>query len=242
VSHFSRSAELLWGPREQPARGPKRSLSLDAVVDAAIAVADADGIEALSMRRVARELGVGTMSLYRYVPGKAELLDLMLDRVSDPAEQVAQAHGQNWRDVLVIVARGVRQIYLSHSWLLRVNWSRPVMGPNTLAGLELHISGLHDLALTDQEKVSVMLLIDSYVTGMARNEILAASAAEATGVSDEQFWAEQSPVLERAMSTGNYPALARLADDAFELGWDETFEFGLERVLDGVAALIESRG
>ena len=85
----SRSLELLWGLGERPSRGPKPGLTLDRIVTAAVAVADAEGLGALSMRRVATDLGVGTMSLYRYVPGKAELLDLMLDKV---AEFDADAH------------------------------------------------------------------------------------------------------------------------------------------------------
>ena len=78
---LSRSLELLWGTREPATRGPKAELSLERIVDAAVALADREGLGALSMRRVATELGVGTMSLYRHVPGKGELLDLMLDRV-----------------------------------------------------------------------------------------------------------------------------------------------------------------
>lgn len=110
----SRSLELLWGLDERPSRGPKPGLTLDRIVTTAVAVADADGLGALSMRRVATDLGVGTMSLYRYVPGKAELLDLMLDKV---AEFDADAHpdpAAGWRPAMEALARGSRQQYQRH--------------------------------------------------------------------------------------------------------------------------------
>lgn len=241
ATYLSRSAELLWGVREQPTRGPKPGLTLARIVTAAIAVADAEGIEALSMRRVARELGVGTMSLYRHVPGKAELLDLMLDHVSDPGEQVAQARDEDWRGALEVAARGTYHLFLRHRWLLQVDWGRPVFGPNTLAGVEFVIAHLTGVGLTDQERVMVLTTIDGYCVGVARSYVQYTNAARETGISDEQFWATQLPVLERAMSTGDYPALAALSDDAFGAGWEETFEFGLQRLLDGVEKLIESR-
>ncbi|MPZ27801.1 MAG: TetR family transcriptional regulator [Micromonosporaceae bacterium] len=241
ASYPSRSAELLWGPRGRAGRGPRPGLSRDQIVTAAIAVADRDGVDALSMRRVAAELRVGTMSLYRYVPGKAELLDLMLDQVSDPGPGRGPAAGADWRQVMADHARGSRDLYLAHPWLLQVNWCRPVFGPNTLAGVELVIAGLAGLGLTDRERVTVMIAIDSYVTGFVRNQILYSRAAEETGISDEEFWATQHPVLERAMASGDYPELAKLAEDSFNAGWEESFEFGLQRLLDGVQALVDAR-
>ena len=100
----TRTMELLWGLAPRPTRGPKQGLTLEAVVDAAVALADAEGIDALSMRRVAEALGVGAMSLYTYVPGKAELVDLMLDRVY--GEQLAGiATEGGWRARLESRAR-----------------------------------------------------------------------------------------------------------------------------------------
>lgn len=236
-----RSIELLWGAGERPARGPRPSLTLDRIVEAALAVADRDGIDGLSMRRVAGELGVGTMSLYRYVPGKAELLALMLDRVSAPDEVLAGLAGADWRCVIEAAARHSYGLYLAHPWLLHVNWTRPVLGPNTLAGLEIIMRALDDLGLTDHERISVMIGVDAYVTGLARHRIHYAALPDETGLADEEFWAQQYPVLTRAMESGNYPAMAALGEDAFSLGWDETFDFGLARLLDGVAALVGSR-
>jgi AcrR family transcriptional regulator len=240
-SYSTRSSELLWAPRDQPARGPKPGLTLDQIVDAAISVADTDGFNALSMRRVARELGVGTMSLYRYVPGKSELLDLMLDKISDPGDGIKKAAELDWRGVLELAARGSYQLYTTHSWLMQINWARPVFGPNTLAGVELIVAGLDGTGLTDQERVMVLSVLDGYVVGVARGFVQYTTAAEETGVSDEEFWSQQYPVLEQAMATGNYPAMASMGEDAFEGGWKETFEFGLARLLDGLDLFVKSR-
>lgn len=237
---LAKTNELLWGPVEPSRRGPRPGLTLERIVDTAIAVADAEGIDALSMRRVAAELGVGTMSLYRYVPGKAVLLNLMLDRVSGLGD-CEPPQGEDWRSVLEAAARGTYQVHLRHRWLLQVNWSRPVFGPNTLAGVELMLNGLAGTGLTDQERVMAVVMIDGYCTGMARSYIQYTNAAGETGISDEEFWTHQLPILESAMATGRYPALAAMAENAFDADWEETFEFGLQRLLDGLAALIEQR-
>lgn len=235
-----RSQRLLWegtGPRT---RGPKPGLTLERIVDSAVAVADAEGIDAVSMRRVARELGAGTMSLYRYVPGKEELLVLMLDRVS--ANTVLPSdEALSWQEALARIARTTYRMYLAHPWLLKINWMRPVFGPNTLAGVESFIAAVDRIGLTSQQRVMVMLMMDSYVTGLARSHVLYASAAEETGLSDDEFWNLQLPILERAMATGNYPAMAALSEDAFDASWDETFEFGLARLLDGLELFVAGR-
>lgn len=242
ADRVSTSLDLLWGTRERPARGPRPGLTLDQIVSTATMIADVDGLDALSMRRVARELRVGTMSLYRYLPGKAELLALMLDAVSDPGKEIAQSQGRDWRGMLEVVAHGSRHRYLSHPWLLQVNnWARPVVGPRTLAGLEFVVSGLDGLGLSDQERITVMTTVDGYVIGATRYQLHHAAAVETSGVSDEDFWTRHYPVLEKAMASGDYPALAALSEDAFSLGWDEGFEWGLQRVLDGIQALVESR-
>lgn len=240
AEQLRRSIDLLWGEWVPPTRGPKPSLSLERIVDAAIALADREGLAALSMRRVAAELGAGTMSLYRHVPGKAELLALMLDKVSDPGDVATLEHA-GWREVIETAARGSHQLYLRHPWLIQVNWTRPVLGPSTLASVEVFVRGLRGLNLTDQERISIMIMVDGYVTGIARQRIQNAQAYDETGLTDEEFWSAQHPVLTKAMESGRYPHMAALGEDAFGGGWDETFEFGLQRLLDGIAALLDSR-
>lgn len=242
---LAQSSDLLWHGLEWSGRGPKPTLSLDRIVTAAIEVADAEGVEALAMRRIARRLGVGAMSLYRYVPGKSTLLDLMLDHLSTPSDEWSSAEldaaTPQWRAALELSARESRRMYLDHPWLIRLNWSRPVFGPNTIASLEVVMRRMRDLPVTDRERMNIFSAVDSYVTGTVRQELLYLSAPEETGVSEERFWATQLPVLERAMKSGDYPALADMAEDTFAGDWDETFEMGLAVVLDGIAVLAARR-
>jgi AcrR family transcriptional regulator len=242
---LSRSLQLLWQGREQPSRGPKPGLTLERIVTAAVELADREGLASLSMRKVAAELGVGTMSLYRYVPGKGELLDLMLDHViyPDPAEREAfeRQLGKGWRAAMEAVGLGTYRLYLAHPWLLQVNQSRPLLGPNALLGFDLALSGLEDSGLTGQEKVAMIGTVQSYITGVARTHILQRQVAEETGVSDEEFWAAQGPVLELAMESDCYPHVFGLPDDAFSMSPEQTMRFGLDRLLDGLQSFVDAR-
>ncbi|ROT29399.1 TetR/AcrR family transcriptional regulator C-terminal domain-containing protein [Micromonospora sp. HM5-17] len=103
------------------------------------------------------------------------------------------------------------------------------------------IAGLANLGLTDQERLSAVITLDGFVTGFARHRIQYDAAVEESGISDEEFWNQHFPTLVRAMESGNFPAMAALNEDAFDAGWDESFEFGLQRLLDGIAALVAAR-
>jgi len=186
--------------------------------------------------------GRGTMSLCRYLPGKGELLDLMLDHVNESPEELEEHRGKDWRGHLEVVARGTWTLYLSHPWLLQVNQARPILGPNGLGGFDFALAGLDGLGLTGREKVAVILAVDHYVTGTARTYVLAQEIAKESGISDEDFWAAQEPVLNRAMATGDFPEVSRLPQDAFTIGGEEALEFGLKPMLDGLAAFIAGNG
>ena len=233
-----RSLALMWDFDEKPTRGPKPMLTLDQIVTAAIDIADAEGLEALSMRRVAEALGVGTMSLYRYVPGKAELLDLMLDAISGPT---VDHLGDDWRTALESLGRGLWELYLRHPWLPFVDQTRPLLGPNSLDGFEVALRGLTDSGLTHQQRVNAISLIEAFVSSAARQHNNAVAAEQRTGVSIEEFWEAQVPVLEKAMNTGRYPLAAALDDDAFAATAEEFFEFGLRCIVDGLEALVDRR-
>ncbi|MER6089254.1 TetR/AcrR family transcriptional regulator [Streptomyces bluensis] len=242
--------KLLWGGGERPSRGPKPGLTLDRIVAAAVGIADAEGLEAVSMRRLSTALDVGTMSLYRYVPGKAELLDLMLDRVQRDAletdrENLADHQGNataptGWRRAVESLARGYLEQYRRHPWLLRVNEARSVLGPSSLRSLEVALIPLQDMGLSDPELLSVIISMQSFAGGIARMEIDTDAAAKETGLSHDEFWAQQRPYLERAMESGEFPVLAALADDTFSEDFDH-FTFGLRRFLDGLEVLVAER-
>ncbi|MBF6182878.1 TetR/AcrR family transcriptional regulator [Nocardia otitidiscaviarum] len=230
---LARTLELLWNTGPRPSRGPKPGLTLDRIVEAAIHVADAEGLDAVTMRRVATELGTGTMTLYRYLPGKAELLDLMLDRVQDPQFDGLPEPEAGWRAALEAVAYSTLALYQRHPWLIQVNQSRPVMGPSAVEGMERILARIKPMGLPDRELISVVLLIDNYVVGAARTQLYAQEAELRTGMTDLEFWEAQAPALNQAMATGRYPILAGMGDNTFDPSYDH-FGWGLQRVLDGL--------
>ncbi|WP_045556056.1 TetR/AcrR family transcriptional regulator [Streptomyces sp. FxanaA7] len=235
-----RTQQLLWDTGPRPSRGPKPGLTLDRIVEAAVRVADTEGLHALSMRRVATELGTGTMSLYRYLPGKGELLDLMLDRVQRPSENPADLGDGSWRSALEAMGRATLALYRRHPWLLQVNQSRPVLGPSALDGMEKVLARINSTGLTDPELVSAIAAVDGYVVGAARTQLYAQEAEHRTGLTDAEFWQAQAPVLEELMLSGRYPVLAGLSEDTFSSDFDH-FEFGLQRLLDGLEAFVTRR-
>ncbi|MFJ5686380.1 TetR/AcrR family transcriptional regulator [Streptomyces sp. NPDC093099] len=254
--NVTRSLELLWGSGERPSRGPKPGLTLDRIVTTAVALADAEGLDAVSMRRLSTELGTGTMSLYRYVPGKAELIDLMLNQVQGetaaPAESPdagADSHsapssapgtGTGWRAAAEAMAHDVLALHQRHPWLLSVNQARPVLGPNSVSGLERKLAAIKGMGLTDPELISVIIMVEGYVSGVARTHVHAVEAEKKSGITDQEFWQAQEPVLSKAMTSGVYPVMAAMSEEAFAPEFDH-FAFGLQRILDGLEVLVERR-
>ncbi|MFI9766978.1 TetR/AcrR family transcriptional regulator [Streptomyces sp. NPDC052415] len=237
---IARTMELLWDTGKRPSRGPKPALTLDQIVEAAVRVADGEGLEAVSMRRVAAELGTGTMSLYRYVPGKGELLDLMLDRVQRPSENPADLGDGSWRSALEALGRATLGLYRRHPWLLQVNQSRPLLGPSALDGMEKILARLKPMGLSDPETVSAIIMIDGYVVGAARTQLYQQEAERRTGLTDAEFWQAQTPILEKVLTSGRYPLLSSLAEDTWGPDFDH-FEFGLQRILDGLEVFVARR-
>lgn len=236
----SRSLELLWGTGERPSRGPKPGLTLERIVETAVAVANAEGLDAVSMRRVSNELGTGAMSLYRYLPGKAELLDLMLDQVQAEGDGALEK-ARTWREALHATAHASLARYHRHPWLLHVNQARPVMGPHAVRALEQTLAHIQDMeGLSDQELISVIITLEGYVTGVARTHVHAVEARDSGAMSPEEFWQAQTPALAQAMASGAYPRMAALDENAFA-GDVDHFRFGLRCLLDGFEALVASR-
>lgn len=249
-----RTIELLWDVRADDASrrpGPKPRFTAAEVATAAIALADADGLGALSMRKVADRLGVSAMSLYTYVPGKAELIDLMLDNVL--AEVPRPGHPSRpgdapvgWRARLERVARNNWALYLRHPWLLQVATSRPPLGPNVIAKYDHELRAVDGIGLTDIEMDLVVQLIGDYVHGAARTAVSATLVAQRTGLTDEQWWEKAAPVLEKVLDPAATPTASRVgaaAGEEYNAAADpaRAFEFGLARLLDGIAALIDAR-
>ena len=237
-----RSLELLWRLEIKPSRGPKPGLSLDQIVAAAIEVADAEGLRALSMRRVAEHLGVGTMSLYRYVPAKAELLDLMLDAV-DAGVGRPDASVEGWRAKLEFFARESWAGYHRHPWVLHIVAmdARPPLGPNILASFEAMLEAVAGIGLKGSEMVAVIKLIQGYVQGVARSSIEAIQVVEDTGVSEGQWWSERTRFWEDIFDVESFPTMTAIWESGGFEEPEDDFEFGLTRVLDGIEVLVAER-
>lgn len=235
-----RSIELMWGVADRPKRGPKPGLSVPKIVRAAIELTDADGIDALSMRRIADRLGVGAMSLYTYVPGKAELLDVMLDTVYGEISLPEPADG-DWRSRLERIARENRAVYLRHPWLLQVARNRSVLGPNVATKYESELRAVDGIGLDDVEMDAVLELVLGYVQGAARGAVETTQAAEVTGMTDDQWWAAHEPYLDKIIDASRFPLAGRVGVAVGAYDPERHFEFGLQRVLDGIDQLVTSR-
>ncbi|MGW7685353.1 TetR/AcrR family transcriptional regulator [Kribbella sp. NPDC054772] len=240
----AKSLELLWRRRPRPTRGPRPALTVDQIVAAALRVADAEGLAAMSMRRVADELGVGAMTLYRYVPGKGELLDVMLDTVY--GELPRRAVPGDWRAALEEVARENRELYLRHPWLLQVAISRPPLGPNVMAKYEWELSAVEGIGLTDVEMDATVALVNGFVHGAVRTAVEARQVIQRSGMTDKEWWLAHVPHLDQISDLAKFPLAARVGTtvgNEFDAPYDvdHAFEYGLQRVLDGVFALVANR-
>ncbi|MEV5961306.1 TetR/AcrR family transcriptional regulator [Kribbella sp. NPDC051952] len=240
----ARSLELLWRRRPQPTRGPKPALTVDQIVEAALRVADTEGLTAMSIRRVAEEVGSGAMTLYRYFPGKGELLDVMLDTVY--GELPRRDVDGDWRARLDEVARENRELYLRHPWMLHVAVSRPPLGPNVMAKYEYELAAIEGIGLTDIEMDDTVALVNGYVHGAVRTAVEARQVIQRSGITDKEWWLAHVPHLDQIGDTKKFPLASRVGTavgNEFDAPYDSdhAFEYGLERLLDGVSALVEIR-
>ena len=235
--------DLLWGRREPGRRGPRRGLSVEDIVAAAIRVADAEGLDAVSMARVAKELGFTTMSLYRYVASKDELLQLMWNGSAQGAEDL-KLQGDGWRSRLRSWAIVQREMLDRHPWITQMPMATPPLAPNSLALVERGLEALDGTGLRDDDKLRVIGLLSSYTLSEARmaNDAARAAAEAAAGTAAAPGWSYEALLRELA-NEQTYPRLHRLAWSA-DLGGSpsgfeerEEFLFGVDAILDGVQAL-----
>ena len=240
--------DLLWGRRERGRRGPKPGLSIEAIVAAAIELADAEGLGAVSMARVAKELGFTTMSLYRYVANKDELLQLMWNASAQGAEDLV-LEGDGWRERLRNWALVQREMLDRHAWITEMPMATPPLAPNSLTFVERGLEALDDTGLADADKLRVIGLISSYTLSESRMAHEAARAAAAAPAEAPAPWTFEA-LLRELVDADGYPRLHRLATadaaaaapaSAGEVAGNEQAEFlfGLETILDGVAVLTE---
>lgn len=239
-----KTLQLMWGKAEAPKRGPKAKVAVADLVAAAVRVADAEGIDAVSTRRVAEAVGISAMSFYTHIPDKAVLLDLMLDAVSGGDYPMPQFDPALWRSNVAMVAGEFRQYYIVHPWVLQVSTHRPVLGPNTMKSYEVFLSALDGLGLDEVEMDMSVTMIANYVFGAARDVARSRMVKEQTGMSDDEWWHAIAPFL-ATLDFSPYPVASRIGPVVGELYGlgdpDRAFAFGLERILGGLELLIEGK-
>ena len=250
---------LLWRVAGRSRRGPKPTLDLDTIIACAIELADESGLSAVSMRSIAERLGKSAMSLYTYLPGKAELLDLMHDHALGELPTDYSERG-NWRAALEASTRDVWALYERHPWMVQVPMARPALGPHTFAAFEAQVAILDGIGLTGTEMARAAGAIQVFIQGAARAVADTRLTAQATGRSDDEWWAivepllseltgdvdwlTRFPTLTRLEAEGTFQQLDRAPDDPtpyLERDALDTFEFGLARLLDGIETLIADR-
>jgi AcrR family transcriptional regulator len=241
----ARTLRLLWrDPAAVPRHGPRQQLTIDRVVTAATALADAEGLDAVTMRRVASSLGVVPMTLYTYVPGKAELLDLMLDAAYLRMPR-AGTSGQPWRQRVSAVAAENRALFEAHPWAAAVSTIRPPLGPGQMAKYEHELAALDGLGLDDIQMDAALTHVLTFVQAWAQAAADARATRGETATDDEQWWAARAPLLEKVLDPAAYPLATRVgtaAGTAHQAAYhpQHAYEFGLQTILAGLAALIDA--
>ncbi|TDD27578.1 TetR/AcrR family transcriptional regulator [Kribbella turkmenica] len=244
-----RTLALLWRNQRPAASDGRRSagrrpsLDVDGVVRAGVRLADERGLDAASMGGVAKALGVGTMTLYTYVPSKEELLDLMVDEVL--AERELPAPGEprptNWREQVEVYSEETRAMFQRHPWLARVSTVRPPVGPGMLAGREYLLSTLLPLDLSPRDTNTAALAITTYVDSAAGQEAESLQVERTTGQSHEAWWHERSDLWETYFDAGKHPAMTTIwhangYQDTVREAATDAYRYGLDRLLDGIQA------
>jgi len=236
---MSTNRGVIWDRPARAARGPAPSLSREEITRAAVTLADTQGIEALSMRALAVELGVGAASLYRYVARKDELIDLMADAVMGTVQFEVRG---DWREDLRSFARGLQATILQHPWMAIEGAGRTTLGPNTAQCFERVLGAIEGLGLDIDELLLMIETLDAFIRGRAIEELSDQEAIRRSGLDNEQWMKIQAPYVESLIGSGRYPLLSRVVlyahgphdPDRLKRGFDR----GLEVVLDGLATML----
>ena len=236
-----RIIRLLWDPpAATPSRGPRPKIGLGDVIAAGVAIADEEGLASLSMRKVASRLGVGAMSLYTYVPGRDELVELMVDRVH--GELDLPAPELPWRASVEHQVKQRWQMYERHPWLLDYNMARMPVGPHVMDADEALYAAILRTGLHGADVVSVTNMIIWQLLGAARSEIVEADETRRTGTSADAYWNSRASFWETYFDYDRYPSMAAIwSAGGFDDEEAHTFDRQLGRLLDGLESRLKQR-
>jgi AcrR family transcriptional regulator len=236
-----RRSQLLWEDRSRPTRGPKPALTPDDVVQAAIEIADEEGLAALTMQAVSSKLGFTTMAVYRYFPNKEALFDAIVDAGLGLPPKPPLPRG-DWRAELTQWAHAKRAMLIARPWLAELPFVAAPHGPNWLAWLEAVVDSLSATNLNEADKGQMLSILDGYTRG-ASDTSISLARARARGISEKEWAAAVGADLGRAIGDPRFPKFAALItapSDGRARTLEESFDFGLQRVLDGIELYIKS--
>jgi AcrR family transcriptional regulator len=236
-----RRSELLWENRSRPTRGPKPALTPDDVIQAAIDIADEDGLSAVTMQAVTARLGYTTMAIYRYFPSKEALYDAIVDAGMGQPPAPATPRG-SWRDDLTRLAHAKRAMFCARPWLAELPFVAAPHGPNWLSWLEAALDALARTGLSAPDMGQMLSVIDGYTRG-ASDTVVSLARARARGVSEAEWAAAVGADLGRAIGDPRFPHFAALLttpSTGKSKTMDESFDFGLQRVLDGIELYVKT--
>ncbi len=236
-----RIIRLLWDPPvAESGRGPRPRFSLDEVIAAGVGVADADGLAGLSMRKVAARLGVGAMSLYTYVPGRDDLVELMVNTVY--GELALPGADLGWRPSVEHQVAERWRLYERHPWLLDLNLARMPLGPHVLDADEALFAALDRAGLRGADVVAATNLIVWQLLGAARSQIVEADQTRRTGTSAEAYWNARASFWETYFDYDRYPTMAAIwSAGGFDDGRAHAFDRQLTRLLDALESSLAGR-
>ncbi|MEV0668324.1 TetR/AcrR family transcriptional regulator [Actinomadura luteofluorescens] len=228
----------IWSVPERQGRGPRPAYSRTQITEAAIRIADAEGLEAASMRRIAAELGTGAMSLYRYVPSRDDLIELMIDHVVLEMDFPERPSG-DWRADLTLIAENTRAVWRAHPWLAGLQRPRATFGPNRLRLTEFAFGAL-DVGIPIDDIVALLDMLNGYVERTVRGEIEWMREMRQSGMTPERWMMQSAPYVRELLDTGRYPMFERIVKDARlpHMSGEDQFRYGLQRVLDCIAAVL----
>jgi AcrR family transcriptional regulator len=228
----------IWSVPERQGRGPRPAYSRARITEAAIGIADAEGLEAASMRRIAADLGTGAMSLYRYVPSRDDLIELMVDHALLEMDVPERPTG-DWRADLTLIAENTRAVWLRHPWLAGLVRPRATLGPNRLRLLEFAFGAL-DVGIPIDDMLTLLDMLNGYVERTVRGEIEWTREMRQSGMTPERWMMVSAPYVRELLGTGRYPMFERIVVDARlpHMSSEEQFRYGLGRVLDCIAAIL----
>jgi AcrR family transcriptional regulator len=223
----------IWRRQRRDGERSRAGLDGDRIAAAALRIADAEGLAAVSMRRVAAELGAGTMSLYRHVSGRDDVVELMIDLV-DGTEPPPEPTG-DWRADLRTVAERTRRLLLAHPWLAYERPSRPRIGPNSLRHLDGALAVVRQASPDIDRAGALLTAVQAFTYGAVQLELAERRAERDSGLTEDEWRRGVGPYLKEELATGAYPHVRDFVAAGADPDHDRRFAFGLDRMLDGLA-------